>query len=245
MQLVGGLLQLPQVKTHRVVCKRTASPTSTKLWNHAEDNEFIPPLQDRKPLKVLLCVEPTPFNYVSGYANRFKEMLRFLKKAGDDVHIVTADGDPNAPKECEGFPIISLPGSPFPLYKQVTISFDFKGAILKLIKTFKPDLIHVSAPSAIIYPATLWARVFNIPSVMSYHTDLVGYAKTYLPVPGVDKFAEFLVRFFLNNGDLVLTTSPQLRDQMKKIGIHRVDVWRKGVNTDVSTVYYLFLHLFF
>jgi hypothetical protein len=35
-----------------------------------------------KPLKILLLVEPTPFNYVSGYANRFKEMLTHLKDMG-------------------------------------------------------------------------------------------------------------------------------------------------------------------
>jgi hypothetical protein len=37
-------------------------------------------------MKIVLLVEPTPFNYVSGYANRFKEMLKYLKEAGDEVH---------------------------------------------------------------------------------------------------------------------------------------------------------------
>lgn len=54
-------------------------------------NDVIPPLKKEKPLKVLLLVEPTPFTYISGYANRFKEMLTYLKEAGDDVHILTPD----------------------------------------------------------------------------------------------------------------------------------------------------------
>ena len=60
----NGLLKLP--------CKK-----------EEEDNL---PLCTEKPLKIALLVEPTPFNYVSGYSNRFKEMLKFLHKAGDQVY---------------------------------------------------------------------------------------------------------------------------------------------------------------
>ena len=44
----------------------------------------IPPLSQSPPRKVSLLVEPTPFTHVSGYSNRFKEMLRYLQLAGDD-----------------------------------------------------------------------------------------------------------------------------------------------------------------
>jgi hypothetical protein len=50
----------------------------------AQVNDNIP-LTTNPPYKVLLLVEPTPFNYISGYANRFKEMLFWLKAAGDSV----------------------------------------------------------------------------------------------------------------------------------------------------------------
>ena len=32
------------------------------------------------PMRVQLIVEPTPFTHVSGYANRFKEYLKYQKK---------------------------------------------------------------------------------------------------------------------------------------------------------------------
>ena len=35
--------------------------------------------------KVALLVEPTPFTHVSGYANRFKEMLKHLENVGDEA----------------------------------------------------------------------------------------------------------------------------------------------------------------
>ena len=38
------------------------------------------------PKRVQLIVEPTPFTHVSGYANRFKEYLKYQKKASPASH---------------------------------------------------------------------------------------------------------------------------------------------------------------
>ena len=35
-------------------------------------------------------IEPTPFTHISGYANRFKEMLKFMKKADVQVEVRAA-----------------------------------------------------------------------------------------------------------------------------------------------------------
>ena len=45
------------------------------------------------PLRVALVVEPTPL-HVSGYANRFKETLRYLRAAGGGVGVITPDDKP-------------------------------------------------------------------------------------------------------------------------------------------------------
>ncbi|KAJ1439355.1 hypothetical protein B484DRAFT_323599 [Ochromonadaceae sp. CCMP2298] len=184
-------------------------------------------------MKVLLLVEPTPFNYVSGYANRFKEMLKYLKNAGDEVSIITPDADPNRPTDFLGYPITSARGFEFPLYKFVTVTFDLKGNVLKLIKEFKPDIIHVSSPSAILNPAILWARLLDVPLLMSYHTDLVSYARAYANVPGSIELAKFCIGYYHQFADLVLCTSPQLQETLTQAGVRRVDVWQKGINTEV------------
>lgn len=192
-----------------------------------------PPLTSEKPLKVLLLVEPTPFNYVSGYANRFQEMLKYLKLANDSVKIVTADSDPKPPTQFLDYPISTQRGFELPFYKQVTCTFDFGRTIQRAIQQFKPDIIHCSTPSAIVYPAVLWAYVYDIPLVMSYHTDFVGYARSYAPYPGSTQLATFLIQRFHAQADLVLCTSPQLKEEMESVGIQRIDVWQKGINTEV------------
>eukprot|EP01031_Cornospumella_fuschlensis_P032197 gene32197-38942_t len=185
------------------------------------------------PMKILVVVEPTPFNYVSGYANRFKEMLKYLSKAGDEVEIVTSDPDPLAPSHYLNFKIHSLKGFSFPLYRQIKVSFDLRFKLKSIIENFRPNIIHISTPSALLLPALFWAKRKDIPVVMSYHTDLIGYAASYVPLPGSIALARFLVKNFHEQADLLLCTSPQLGEDMKKLGLTRVDIWQKGINTEI------------
>lgn len=73
-----------------------------------------------------------------------------MKKAGDDVNILTVDNhtpEKELPKEAFGFKIRHTQGFTFPLYNQISLSLDLpdmKGA--QIIDNFKPDLIHVTSP---------------------------------------------------------------------------------------------------
>lgn len=190
------------------------------------------PLSMTPPKRILLVVEPTPFNYISGYANRFKEMLTYLNEAGDHVAIVTTDPSSSAPKQFLDYQVHNFPGVSFPWYQGLHVSFDTRGTLRSIIRNFQPDLIHISSPSALLIGASFWAKWFNIPLVLSYHTDLVQYTQSYWPKLGGGRAAAALVRHFHRSADLTLCTSPQLRDQMLALGIAKSVVWRKGINTD-------------
>ena len=116
----------------------------------AANSNDAPPLKRNPPRKVCLMVEPTPFTHVSGYANRFKEMLKFMKKAGDEFDILTVDSQTPAkdlPKDFMGYKVKHTQGFTFPLYNHISLTLDLpdmKGA--KIMEDFKPDLIHVTSP---------------------------------------------------------------------------------------------------
>lgn len=126
---------------------KTNAKQSTAL-QMASDN--APPLKRNPPRKVCLMVEPTPFTHVSGYSNRFKEMLKFLRKAGDEVEILTVDSKTPAdelPSEAFGYPISHTQGFTFPLYNHISLTVDLpemKGSTM--LQKLKPDLIHVTSP---------------------------------------------------------------------------------------------------
>jgi sulfoquinovosyltransferase len=188
--------------------------------------------------RVCLVVEPTPFTHVSGYSNRFNELLRYLKEAGDEVLIITPDNSPDAPQEVFGYPVITIRGFKFALYPRITLSIGFgsgmvfgRRSLLQRVREFDPDLIHLATPGFLVFAILLMARVLRKPLVASYHTHLPMYAKTY-GLGILIGLAWTLMRFCLNRADLTLATSPQICAELRQHGIERVDLWRKGINTE-------------
>ena len=195
-----------------------------------EQLQATPELCATPPRRVMLMIEPTPFTHISGYSNRFREMLKYLKKAGDEVAILTVDDTPDAPTSHLGFPITTTRGFRNPVYKSICLTFDTDLAGWGVCEKHRPEVLHVTTPGFIGFAAMLYARAFRIPLVLSYHTHLPLYAKTYSPewFPGVEEIAFALISFVHNRADLTLVTSPQVKAELESRGIERVEVWRKG-----------------
>jgi hypothetical protein len=140
----------PQTTTSSQLDVKKKKLLSTNYNKYNNNSNDAPPLKRNPPRKVCLMVEPTPFTHVSGYANRFKEMLKFMAKAGDEVDILTVDSKTpvdELPKEAFGYRIQHTLGFTFPLYNQISLTLDLpemKGATM--LEKFKPDLIHVTSP---------------------------------------------------------------------------------------------------
>ena len=96
-----------------------------------------------------------------------------------------------------------------------------------LIGTF----FHISG--LLVFAALFYARVMRVPLLISYHTHLPTYGKNYLGfIPRVESICWELLRWVHSKADLTLVTSPQMRDEMVRHDIPRVDVWRKGIDTE-------------
>ncbi len=193
----------------------------------------------KPPRKIAMMIEPTPFTHISGYANRFRYLLQNLARAGDDVHIMTTDDTKEAPKKFLKFPITNIRGFKLPWYDEVKLTVDSDGKGWEILGRLRPDILHVSTPGFVCFPALIYARVMRIPLVFSYHTDLPAYVKKYLPIPGLQHLVYTIMRWVFNKADLNLVTSPQVKKDLEAIGVQRVDVWRKGIDTEkFSPSYY-------
>lgn len=239
MAIMGGAIHafVPEVHTTTSSsCSNSPLFMEMSPMTYNSDSANAPPLKRNPPRKICLMVEPTPFTHVSGYSNRFKEMLRYLSKAGDEVEILTCDEntpEKELPTESFGYPIEHTQGFTFPLYKHIALSLDLpemKG--LRILEKLKPDLIHVSSPGFMVFAAIFYARVLRIPLLMSYHTHVPVYSQNYMTwLPMGYEFSWFMVRLWHKRADLTLCTSPQIRDELIAHGVPRVDVWRKGIDT--------------
>jgi hypothetical protein len=61
-------------------------------------------------------------------------MLKHMGKTGDDLRIMTTDDVPEAPSQFNNFPIYYTPGSRFPLYKHIVLSWDIKLVAYNFLK---------------------------------------------------------------------------------------------------------------
>jgi hypothetical protein len=133
-----------------VVLRVTRSSAESIIDNIVEVEDSIPQcLAIPNPLKVCLMVEPSPFTYVSGYANRFQELLRHLKVSKEEVEIVTTEVNVKAkdrPSEAFGFPIHYTRGIRTPLYNQMSLSLDWTLQTFRTVFRMRPHLIHASSP---------------------------------------------------------------------------------------------------
>lgn len=215
---------------------RPTETTSLLAASSAAMADEAPPLRRNPPRNIVLLVEPTPFTHVSGYVNRFKEMLRYLSKAGDNVDILTVDAKTtkeDLPKESFGYNIEHTQGFVFPLYHHISLTVnlpEMKGA--KIMERRRPDLIHVASLGIMLFAGLFYARVMHSPLLLSYHTHLPLYGRNYLSfAPGVEEICWALLRFAHSRADLTLVTSPQMKEELEANGIPRVGVWRKGIDT--------------
>jgi sulfoquinovosyltransferase len=168
-------------------------PRPMDMWREMDRSKLV-------PKRIGLMVEPTPFTHVSGYSNRFNEMLKHLQSTGDVVEIVVPDNSKEAPATAHGFKVNNIPGFKFAMYPLITLgktpgkncrpdtiypvvaaltltlthnaALDTRMRALYAMKNFKPDLLHVTTPSFLVFPGILVARILGIPLVLSYHTHL-------------------------------------------------------------------------
>eukprot|EP00871_Galdieria_phlegrea_P004831 jgi/Galph1/5349/GphlegSOOS_G3913.1 len=182
------------------------------------------------PRKVVLIIEPTPFTHISGYSNRYRETLKYFKQAGDEVLVIVPENSPTAPKEIDGFPILSIRGFRFFLYPKITLSFGLFGGIFSALRRFRPDIVHVSTPGFISFAVLFYVWILRIPLLLSYHTHLPIYARTY-GLALLERFSWRMIKWVHNRADLAITVSPQLCQELAHHGVERIDCWRKAVDT--------------
>ena len=225
--LVAGAIAMNGVVTSLAEMERLAG----------DPDAAIPPLMQSPGRRIALLVEPTPFTHVSGYSNRFREMLRYLQAGGDEVEIITPDDTADRPADFLGMPIRYVRGFRLFVYKQVQLTVDLGLKGYAALKRFKPTLIHAVTPGIFVVPAIAYARLLDVPLVISYHTHLPFYAEKYVRLRGlrglVVAFCKWFVPATLNHADVALATSPQLKAQLEDLGCRRGGVWRKGVDSQI------------
>ena len=116
-------------------------------------------------MKICIAVEPSPFTYVCGYANRFQALTDYLPK-DDHVEVVTTEVVvKNRPNTWKSIPLHYTFGVRCPFYPLMSISFDWTFKLFRTLFRMRPDILHSSSPGFFVLSAVFWGRVLQIPPI--------------------------------------------------------------------------------
>ena len=165
---------------------------------------------------------------VDGIVTRLRHTIEHLERNGDRVLVVAPDGGLT---EYKGAKVHGVPGFPLPLYPELKLALPSVGT-KEIIAKFDPDLIHVVNPAVLGLGGIYYAKKLNLPLVASYHTHLPQYLHHYGlgAIEGV--FWEFL-KATHNQAQLNLCTSTAMVNELVNHGIKNVDLWQRGVDTEM------------
>ncbi|MGC8711922.1 MAG: glycosyltransferase family 4 protein [Leptodesmis sp.] len=165
---------------------------------------------------------------VDGIVTRLKHTVDHLQRLGDQVLVVSPDGGLT---EYQGAKIFGVSGFPLPLYPELKLALP-RPAIGEALRLFQPDLIHVVNPAVLGLAGLYYAKTMDVPLIASYHTHLPEYLQHY-GLGMLEGLLWELLKAGHNQAQLNLCTSTAMMQALTEHGIERVDLWQRGVDTEL------------
>ena len=157
--------------------------------------------------------------YINGVSTSTFNLANCLKAKGHEVLVV-------APRPTDGKMeqignVLYIPGIDLKRYYGFRLTNIFASKPIKIIKKFKPDVIHNQTDFTIGVLARRCAKILRVPIVYTYHTAYEDY--TYYVARGImDRFAKRIVRNY--SRDLAdrmtefITPSEKTKEYMRLVG---------------------------
>lgn len=128
--------------------------------------------------------------------------------------------------------LLSLPSMAVPRYPELRLAYSGRGAVRRLAGRFRPDLVHCETEFSIGGIGQRAAAAAGVPAVSSYHTDFGRYAEAY-GVPWLRRAVTGYLSRFHGRSARVYTPSAVTRRELAAFGLHEVEVWGRGVDSEL------------
>lgn len=178
------------------------------------------------PLRVLLVTETFPPE-INGVAMTTGHMVSGLRGRGHWVGVIRPRRDrSDRGGELEWV----VPGMALPTYPGVKLGLPAWRRVSRLLRTHRPDVVHVVTEGPLGWVALLVARHLGVPVTSGYHTHFDQYSSHYglkWLGPWVTRWLDGLHR----RCHATLVPTPELAETLKQRGIPNVRVVGRGVDT--------------
>jgi len=165
---------------------------------------------------------------IDGIVTRLCHTVEHLQRNGDQVLIFSPDYGITSYK---GAKIKGVSGFPLPMYPELKLALP-RPSIGKALEDFQPDIIHVVNPAVLGLGGLYYGKALKVPIVASYHTHLPQYLHHY-GLGMLEGFLWELLKSAHNQAELNLCTSKAMVKELISHGIEKVDLWQRGVDTEL------------
>lgn len=166
---------------------------------------------------------------IDGVVTRQVRSLEQLAALGHEA-LVFAPHDP--PESYAGHRVVRVPALPFrPWYPELFLGLP-RPRLGRELDRFRPDVVHVVNPVVLGLWGTALAKQRNLPLLASYHTDITQYAR-HLRLPLLQEPSRRFLQGVHNQAHVNLCTSVPMVNSARGLGIQRVRLWPKAVDTDL------------
>ncbi len=164
---------------------------------------------------------------IDGIVTRMMRTLEQLRALGHEAVIFAPQ---NPPESFEGFPIVKVPAISFrPWYPELFLGLP-RPRLGRELDRFRPDIVHVVNPVVLGMWGTAIAKQRNLPLLASFHTDLPQYV-AHLKLGFLKPLSHTWIRDVHNQAHVNLCTSQPMVNSARGLGIKRVRLWPKAVDT--------------
>ena len=184
-----------------------------------------------RKLRVAVVTETYPPE-VNGVARTLARMVEGLHSRGHDVQLVRPQQSEPAIEPRPRFEQVLVRSMPIPLYPQLRLGLASKGALLRLWRLHRPDIVHVATEGPLGWTALAAAQALGLPVSSDFRTNFHAYTQHYGMAWLHRPMAAYLRRFH-NRAACTMVPTERLRQELAASGFERLEVVARGVDTEL------------
>jgi phosphatidylinositol alpha 1,6-mannosyltransferase len=182
-------------------------------------------------MRIAIITESFPPD-VNGVANSVVRVAEHLLARGHQPMVIAPEPSSAEPAMVGPlpYPVVRVPSLPTPGYRTLRLGLP-SPRIAAALRTHRTDLVHLASPFVLGARGMSVATALRLPTVAVYQTDIPAYTRVYRGFGWGEPAAWRWLRRIHNAADRTLAPSTDAAAALHAHGVHRIWLWRRGVDT--------------
>jgi glycosyltransferase involved in cell wall biosynthesis len=163
---------------------------------------------------------------INGVSNTVERLIEYFNGHGVEYQLFL----PKYGKEKDDARVHHSMSIPLWFYKDCRISFPNIFRIISILKSFRPDIIHVMSEYPMGWAGIIAGKLLGIPVVSSYTTHIAAYTQ-YVKLSFFKPLVLSYIKYFHRRSKRVLAPSNDAIRYLNQNGIHHTQLFTRGIDT--------------